>query len=34
MIPTRPSIKLLPGDEGKVTYQGNIPAGFVVAYDR
>lgn len=34
MIPIRPGIKLLPGDEGKINYQGNIPVRFVVAYDQ
>ncbi|WP_107669087.1 cytochrome P450 [Cyanothece sp. BG0011] len=30
----RPGLKLLPGEEGKVKYQGYIPTRFVVGYDR
>ena len=30
----RPGIKLLPGDEGKVEYQGYIPGRFVIGYDK
>ncbi|WP_210407196.1 cytochrome P450, partial [Hydrocoleum sp. CS-953] len=29
----RPGLRFLPGDEGKVEYQGYIPSRFVVAYD-
>lgn len=30
----RPGLRLLSGEEGKVNYQGYIPASFVVAYDQ
>lgn len=30
----RPGIKLFPGDEGKVEYQGYIPRQFVIGYDK
>jgi cytochrome P450 len=33
-IMLRPGVRFLPGDEGKVQYQGNIPTRFVVAYDK
>ncbi len=32
-IMLRPGLRLLPGEEGKVQYQGYIPTSFVVAYD-
>jgi cytochrome P450 len=30
----RPGIRFIPGDEGKINYQGYIPSSFVVAYDQ
>ncbi|GBF79473.1 cytochrome P450 [Aphanothece sacrum] len=33
-IMLRPGIRFLPGDEGKVQYQGYIPTRFVVGYDK
>jgi cytochrome P450 len=33
-IMLRPGLRLLPGEEGKANYQGNIPTRFVVAYDK
>jgi cytochrome P450 len=30
----RPGIRLIPGDEGQINYQGYIPSSFVIAYNQ